>query len=119
MARTDLYQLLVRIATQSDPRISYSEVSRDLPDHPDPKSGLTTPLCELNCECKKADLPPISAVVVQRDENGQLGIPGVGFWNCPAVAPKPKGGMDQIKTWIGFLKQIQQTNWPERIPGLS
>lgn len=118
MARADLYGLLVRVAKQKDPRVSYREVSGGLADHPDPHHGLSGPLCELNCECKKAGLPPISAVVVHRDENGQLGIPGVGFWNCPAVEPDPKAGMARMERWLGFLKQVQNAKWPASIPGL-
>jgi len=118
MARKDLYLLLVNIASKHD-RISYGDVSKKLADHPDHRTGLSAPLDELNIVCKKANLPPISALVVQKGKNGQLGLPGIGFWRCSAVAPTPEGELKRLEKYTKYIEEIYNTKWPTSLVGLE
>ena len=118
MARADIYRILKTLAKKSEPRISYTELAAQLADRPDPQSGLSAPLCELNCELKKFGLPPISALVVHRDQ-GRLGYPGRGYWNCAAAGPDPRGEMERLGKWLEQVKAVQQTDWPESLQGIN
>lgn len=102
-ARRDIYEILRGIAVSQDGLISYSELSERLKDRPDPHRGLSRLLDDLNMVCASAKLPPISALVVRKDENGQLGQPGPGFWKCPAVQPAPKSETDRLQKWLEYV----------------
>ncbi|MBI2900845.1 MAG: hypothetical protein HYY17_11730 [Planctomycetes bacterium] len=118
MARKDIYDVLVKVARKKD-RISYGDLSAALHDHPDPHRGLSQHLDDLNMVCNSADLPPISALVVQKGSDGELGQPGPGFCKCPAVQPRPKGDMERLVRWTEYLKAIHETDWPPTLPELA
>ncbi|NLH40166.1 MAG: hypothetical protein GX445_08930 [Elusimicrobia bacterium] len=99
MARMDLYQLLVNIASRQE-RILYGEVSERLQDHPNPHIELSNLLYDVNRVCADFGLPPISALVVSRDRNSQIAFPENGFWHCSAVANLPTRHLPWLERYI-------------------
>ena len=77
-------------------------------------------LAELNGRVKAAGLPPLSALVTYKPQEGDnFGPPGGGFWGSPGVPPRPARADNRLLVWMGFVNLAHRAAWPASLPGLT
>src|SRR6476659_7377349 len=83
---SSIYAVLRQRTTLGEPRISYRDLVEELGPLAPPNQNLqpqdrrlSAALGELGHACHAAGLPAISAIVVQREQDG-LGMPGEGYF---------------------------------------
>jgi hypothetical protein len=118
-----LYGILRGVAKRQQ-IISYEDLSRlyqeATGDWHEPHGTWDSPLAEVNGHTKAASLPPISALVTYKPQEGSnLEPPGSGFWGSPGVPPRPGRADNRLLVWMGFVNLVHRAEWPERLPGLG
>ena len=78
--------------------ITYGDLCKKLSFEMNPRV-IERYLGDISFTCKENGLPPISALVVNKDE----GLPGAGFFT--AYCPEKKG-VDRIDVWMDIFKRI-------------
>ncbi|SFL48897.1 hypothetical protein SAMN05216390_13419 [Lachnospiraceae bacterium KH1T2] len=78
--------------------ITYGDLCKKLSFEMNPRT-IERNLGDISFACKENYLPPISALVVNKDE----GLPGAGFF--AAYFPEKKG-VDRIDVWMDIFKKI-------------
>jgi hypothetical protein len=92
-----IYEVLLRQLAKPDPLISYGDLIRAMGPLPPPDSDLKPndprlfdALGEIVrvCQNNKPPLPVLTSIVVRRQEDGSLGMPGPGYFAL--VFPKAR-----------------------------
>lgn len=118
-----IYPILQNRVPADDPRLSYEDlVTRIEEVHgalPPPDQNLQAfdarlfdALGQIGNACHAADLPALSAIVVQRTESG-LGMPGAGYY--PATHPHARNDEQRIEAWLTEYGECRQAQYPARL----
>jgi hypothetical protein len=110
LAKT-VYEILRGRIGQSDPRITYAELARELREI-DPEfenvthrsQKLYTALWEVGGVCKRLKLPPLPALVVRADTRR----PGDAYFEGMKVSRRG----ERIAAWRRDLDAVRQTAYP-------
>ena len=118
-----IYQILRQRVPAGDPRISYGSLVNALGDLPSPNQNLQAydkrlfeALGEIGIACHRhsAPLPALSSIVVQKLDNGDLGMPGLGYYL--AVHPTAHSDIHRIEVWTTeYERARQETNYPQQL----
>ena len=106
-----IYDLLRRRVGQSDPRITYGELARELRERAEAFEHIThrshelyAALCEIGAECRRLGLPPLPALVVRADTRR----PGDAYF---AGSPLAHRG-ERTAAWQRDLDAVRQATYP-------
>jgi hypothetical protein len=106
-----IYDLLRRRARQSDPRITYGELARELRERAEAFEHIThrshelyAALWEIGAECRRLGLPPLPALVVRADTRR----PGDAYYE--GMPWKYRG--QRIAAWQRDLDAVRRTKYP-------
>ncbi len=112
LAEAIYYILRRRIASESDPRITYADLARQLRDTSESfefifhrSRELYVALDEIGQECRRLKKPPLPALVVRRDSRR----PGDAYY---VGIPGTRG--EQVAAWQRDLEAVKQAKYPAR-----
>jgi len=117
-----VYEILRQRVPNDDPRIAYQDLVTALGPLPPPNTGLQAydrrlfdALGEIGLACHRHTprLPALSSIVVQRNQDGTLGMPGMGYY--PVTHPKAKTDVEKMEAWMEEFRQSKQTRYPTRL----
>jgi hypothetical protein len=114
-----IYQVLRQRVPAEDPRISYQGVVDALGPIPPPNDNLQAfdrrlfdALGEIGtaCHAHSPRLPALSAVVVQKNVDDTLGMPGAGYY--PVTHPAARSDLAKIEAWMEEFQQTKRATYP-------
>lgn len=110
------YDLLRNIVRDGTTR-TYGELSQAYRNQTgvwfEPHGSWDAVLDRLNKRLEAADLPPLSAVIV----NQETQEPGGGFWGCCArTRNPPRRAEDRRLEHIMILREVYDAEWPRTLP---
>ena len=117
-----IYQTLVRQIALPNPLISYGDLVRTLGRLPPPNSSLKAndqrlfeALGEVHraCQDNHPPLPELISIVVRRNEDGTLGMPGSGYFAvvCPHVTDQKA----RLHIWREEVKRVVSSSYPKEL----
>jgi hypothetical protein len=110
-----VYEILRSRPGQTDPRITYAELARELRQMSEDHEHIThrsrelyAALCEVADECRRLDLPSLAALVVRADSRR----PGDAYYQ--GMSPELRYRGVQIEAWRQELEAVKQAVYPPR-----
>jgi hypothetical protein len=116
------YEVLRTRVPAEDPRITYSDLVNTFGPLPPPYDRLQAfdkrlfdALGEIGVACHRhrPPLPALSSIVVQRQEDGTLGMPGWGYYT--ATHPGARTAVAKAEAWLEEFNRSKRTTYPERL----
>jgi hypothetical protein len=116
-----IYQTLVQQRRAPNPLISYTDLVRALGPLPPPDANLKAndkrlfeALEEIHhaCRSNRPTLPALTSIVVQRQEDGSLGMPGGGYF--AVVFPRVWEETKRLRMWQGEVRRVVAFSYPEK-----
>ena len=117
-----IYHTLVRQVRSPSPLISYGDLVRAVGPLPPPDADLTAndqrlfkALAEIAraCRSNKPPLPILPSIVVRRTEDGNLGMPGAGYFTL--VFPSVRDETTKGDRWREEVKRVLAIPYPEQL----
>lgn len=111
-----IYEILIKWA-QSKTTKTYTELSSEYHaitnEWFEPHGSWDNPLGQLANILSVADAPPLTSLVILKDQNE----PGGDFWGCaPNVPSRPKKTLTRMTEWMRMVNECYSYNWPIRMP---
>ena len=102
--------------------ISYEDLSHlyheETGEWHEPHGTWDGPLAAVNAHTAAARLPPLSALVTYKPQQGSnFEPPGGSFWGSPGVPPRPGRADNRLLVWMGFVNLAHRAEWPESLLG--
>jgi hypothetical protein len=116
---TLIYRQLRSRVPAEDPRISYQQLVESVQPLPTPYETLQPfdrrlfdALGEIGraCHLHAPSLPAITAIVVQKEDDGRLGMPGPGYFQ--STHPTARSENAKVESWLREYQQAKVSHYP-------